>query len=213
TYTGTSLAQVGGVPYCSTNTQTVSVNQTAVFTASGGNGNYSWSTDNQGISNSNGTQISVSYPSSGTYTIHVMSNGQSNNCYLTVVPGSNQNNVSNNYYPNNNNYPNNYYNSSGSLACLPASQNVSAGQTAYLTGTGGNGTYSWIAPELSLNNPYGTGLNVTYGTPGTRIVTITSGGASATCAINVTGSSYIPTYVPTVYVPSLPNTGGGYGRR
>jgi hypothetical protein len=85
---------------------------------------------------------------------------------------------------------------------------VSVGQTANFSASGGNGSYTWTIPELSLANPTGSGSYVTYVTPGTRIVTVSSGGSSATCAINVTGSPSVP-FVP---VPSLPNTGGGYGQ-
>lgn len=192
TYAGTSLAQVNGFPNCSTNTPTVNVNQNAVFTASGGNGSYIWSVDSfNTITNTTGGQFSVSFPASGTYIVHVTSNGQTNSCSVMVVP-----NNGTNFFPDN---------SSGTLACLPASQNVSAGQSANLTATGGNGSYSWIIPELSLSNPTGSGSFVTYTTPGTRIVTVMSGGSSATCAINVIGSVYVP-------APGLPNTGGGYGR-
>jgi hypothetical protein len=197
-YAGTSLAQVNNAPSCSSTMQNVNVNQTAVFTASGGNGSYVWSANSfSSMGDSSGSQFLVSFPSSGTNTVQVRSNGQTSTCSITVLPAtsSDSNFVSNS-------------SSSGTLECLPSSQSVAAGQTASLTATGGNGSYFWNIPELSLNNPTGTGSYVTYVTPGTRTVTVTSGGASATCDINVIGTAV----TPVVTVPGLPNTGGGYGK-
>jgi hypothetical protein len=197
TYTGTSFAQVNQSTFCSTNTPTVQVNQNALFTASGGNGSYSWTADNfSSITNTSGSQFSASFPSSGTYNVRVTSNGQTGYCTVTVVPNSDSNYNSYNY-------------TNGTLACLPSSQSVSTGQTAYFNASGGNGSYSWIVPELSLNNPTGTGSYVTYMTPGTRTITVTSGGASATCSVTVVGNSVVPQIIT---VPGLPNTGGGYGK-
>jgi hypothetical protein len=74
-----------GTPSCSTNTSVVNVNQTATFTANGGNGSYSWSGDNLSTPISTGTQISMYYQTPGVYNIRVMSNGQTGTCTLTVV--------------------------------------------------------------------------------------------------------------------------------
>lgn len=196
TYAGISSAQVNDIPSCSANTSTVNVNQTAVFTASGGNGSYSWSASNfSSMSSPSGTQFSVSFSSPGTNIVQVRSGNQTGSCSITVLPNTSSNVVSNS-------------GSSGTLECLPVSQDVSVGQAASLSATGGNGSYFWTIPELTLNNPNGSGAFVTYTTPGTRTVTLTSGGASATCNINVVGTAI----TPVVTVPGLPNTGGGYGK-
>ncbi len=197
TYTGTSFAQVNQNTYCSTNTPTVNVNQNAQFTASGGNGSYSWAADNySSITNTSGSQFSASFPYAGTYSVRVTSNGQTGYCTVNVLPNYDSNYSSYNY-------------SNGTLACLPTSQTVTTGQTAYFNASGGNGSYNWVVPELSLNNSSGTGSYVTYNTPGTRTITVMSGGASATCSVNVVGSSAA---TPIILVPGLPNTGGGYGK-
>jgi len=194
TLAGVGFAQVGGAPFCSTNTPTVGVNQAAVFTATGGNGLYQWSGDNISTNNATGSQFTVSYPNPGTYIIRVMSNGGTATCPLTVVPNAVP-------VPS----PN-----SNTLACYPASQSVAVGQTATLSASGGNDTYTWSASGLSINNPFGSGFSATYATPGTQTVTVTSGGVSASCIVQVYGSTYTP---PTTYVPpGLPNTGGGYGQ-
>lgn len=187
---GMTMAQVGsaqttGPLSCTTNTPTVTANQTAVFTAMGGNGSYTWSGDNLNVTNPTGSQFSVSYPATGTYTIHVMSGGQFAGCALTVVSGA---------APSNN-----------GLACTPASQTVSLGQTAHVSASGGDGTYTWSAPGLTINNPYGTGFDANFATGGVKTITVSSGNSTASCLVNVLVNSGTPS------TPGLPNTGGGYG--
>lgn len=197
TYTGTSFAQVYSAPSCSTNASPIYANQNVVFTGAGGNGTYTWSADSSNvITNSLNNQLTAYFPSSGTYTVRVMSNGQTGTCTVTVLPNSSSNVVTNTFTSNNN------------LACSPSSQEVSVGQTASFSASGGNGSYFWSIPELSLSNSSGTGSYVTYSTPGTRTITVSSGGSSASCVVNVIGSAV----TPVVPGPGLPNTGGGYGR-
>jgi len=92
-FASTGFAQTDSTPSCSTNTPTVATNQSAVFTAYGGDGSYQWSGDNINLNNPTGAQFSVSYSVPGTYTIRVTSNGRSSTCTLTVssnvpyVPG------------------------------------------------------------------------------------------------------------------------------
>lgn len=178
-----SLAQTPAVS-CSPSSSTVSANQAATLTASGGNGTYAWSGTNLNVTNSAGTQFAVSYPTPGTYTIIVSSAGQSATCSLVVVAAT-----------------------SGALACSPAVQNVTLGQTASVSATGGTGTYVWSSPDLSITNPNGSGFSASYASTGLKTLTVTSGGVSDTCAINVLAGS-----VPPPVTPGLPNTGGGYGK-
>ncbi len=186
TFASIGFAQTYGPVSCGTATPTVGVNQTAIFTASGGNGAYSWSGQNLNLNNPTGTQFSVSYPSPGTYTVNVMSSGQIAGCTVTVV-GS---------------VP------TGSISCSPASQNVTLGQTAYVSASGGTGTYTWSSPDLLINNPNGSGFNANYATVGTKTITVSSGnGTSAACTVNVLASGTAVTNTP-----GLPNTGGGYGQ-
>lgn len=180
-----SLAQTPAVS-CSPSSSTVSANQAATLTASGGNGVYAWSGTNLNITNSAGTQFAVSYPTPGTYTVIVSSAGQSATCNVTVVAATN-----------------------GSLVCSPAVQNVTLGQTASVSATGGTGTYVWSSPDLSIINPNGSGFSASYASTGLKTLTVTSGGVTDTCAVNVLAGSTVP---PVVITPGLPDTGGGYGK-
>lgn len=172
---------------CSTPTPVVSPNQTAVFTAFGGTGSYTWSGQNLSVTNPTGSQFSVSYPATGSYTISVASGGQVATCGLTVSAGGSSS-------------------SSGGLSCTPAVQNVTLGQTAFVSAAGGTGSYTWSAPGLLVTNPTGSGFSASYASAGTKAITVTSGSASASCIVNVLagGSSGAS--------PGMPNTGGGYGQ-
>jgi len=181
-----SFAQTPPVS-CSPASSTVSANQAATLTASGGNGTYTWSGTNLNVTNSAGTQFAVSYPTPGTYTVIVSSAGQSATCSVVVVAAT-----------------------SGSLACSPAVQNVTLGQTASVSATGGTGTYVWSSPDLTIINPNGSGFSASYASTGLKTLTVTSGGVSNTCAINVLAGSTTPP--PPPVTPGLPETGGGYGK-
>lgn len=182
-----SFAQTVTPVSCSVGASPVTVNQAAVLTASGGNGIYAWSGTNLNITNSSGTQFAVSYPTPGTYTVIVTSAGQSATCSVAVVAAS----------------------TTGELMCSPAVQNVTIGQTASVSATGGTGTYVWSSPDLTITNPNGSGFSANYASTGLKTLTVTSGGVSDTCAINVLASTGTP--VPPV-TPGLPDTGGGYGQ-
>ena len=183
-----SLSFAQTVPVsCSPSVSTVSANQAATLTASGGNGTYAWSGTNLNVTNSAGTQFAVSYPTPGTYTVIVSSAGQAATCSVTVVAAT-----------------------SGSLVCSPAVQNVTLGQTASVSATGGTGTYVWSAPDLTIINPNGSGFSASYASAGLKTLTVTSGGVSSTCAINVLAGVYVPPVPPVT--PGLPETGGGYGK-
>ncbi len=173
---------------CSAGVSPVNVNQAAVFTAAGGNGTYAWSGTNLNITNAAGTQFAVSYPTAGTYTVVVSSAGASATCNVTVVNNT----------------------TTGALTCSPAVQNVTLGQTASVSATGGNGTYTWSSPDITITNPNGSGFSVNYASTGLKTMTVTSGGAATTCAINVLASTGVP--VPPVTTPGLPDTGGGFGQ-
>jgi hypothetical protein len=97
--------------------------------------------------------------------------------------------------------------STNALSCFPAVQNVVLGQTANVSATGGDGTYVWSSPDLSIANPNGSGFSASYASIGVKTLTVTSGGLITTCAVNVLANSPVVTVTP-----SLPNTGGGYGK-
>jgi len=181
-----SFAQTVTPLTCSVNVPVVNAGQAAILTATGGNGSYYWSGLNLNVTNSGGSQFAVSYPDAGTYPITVSSAGQSVTCNVSVVSVV----------------------STNALSCFPAVQNVTLGQTAAVSATGGTGAYVWSSPDLSIANPNGSGFSANYATIGLKTLTVTSGGLTTSCAINVlSGGVTVP-----VTTPSLPDTGGGYGQ-
>ena len=181
-----SFAQTVTTLGCSVNASSVGTGQVAVVTATGGNGTYFWSGPNLNITNSGGDQFAVSYPNVGTYPITVTSAGQTATCNVDVVGVAN----------------------TGALSCFPVTQNVTLGQSATVSATGGNGTYTWSSPDVTIINPNGSGFTVDYGSIGLKTLTVTSGGFTTTCAINVLSNNVV---TPPV-TPGLPDTGGGYGQ-
>jgi hypothetical protein len=181
-----SFAQTVTTLGCSVNTSSVTPNQAAIVTATGGNGTYYWSGTNLDVTNSAGNQFAVSYPIAGTYPITVQSAGQTATCNVNVVGVV----------------------STNQLSCYPVVQNVTLGQTATVSATGGNGTYTWSSPDLSIANPNGSGFSASYASIGVKTLTVTSGGLVTTCEVNVLANGVVPITV----TPGLPNTGGGYGQ-
>jgi hypothetical protein len=181
-----SFAQTITPVGCSVNVSSVGVNQAAILTATGGNGTYNWSGPNLNVTNAGGSQFAVSYPQTGTYAITVASAGETATCNVNVTGA----------------------NSTNALTCYPVTQNVTLGQVAAVSATGGNGVYTWSSPDLTIADPNGTGFSANYATIGVKTLTVTSGGLVTTCAINVLSGGTV--IVPVT--PGLPNTGGGYGQ-
>ena len=179
------FAQTVTPPTCRVSASTVSTNQATIMTASGGNGIYQWSGANLNITNAAGRQFAVSYPNPGVYTITVTSAGLNASCNFTVVAAV-----------------------TGALNCAPGTQNVTLGQTAYFTATGGNGAYTWSSPDLTIINANGSGFSASYASTGLKTLSVTSAGVTDTCAVNVLANT---TPVPPV-IPGLPNTGGGFNQ-
>ena len=156
----------------------VTAGQAATFVATGGNGAYVWSATNATISDPNGPVLRLTYPAAGSQTVTVTSAGQSSACSVNVLTAS---------------VP------SLPLACSPASQTVTVGQTATISASGGTtGIYTWYGAGLQLINPAGPAFNVTYNVPGSYSIALTSGAQTVNCGVNVT---------PAASVPGLPNTG------
>lgn len=166
---------------CSNASSSVIANQVATLTATGGTGTYFWSGLNLNVTNSAGSQFAVSYPSVGVYTVNVSSGSQTASCTVNVVAST----------------------STGNLVCSPAVQSVALGQTATFSATGGNGAYTWSAPDLTIANPNGSGFSASYATAGLKTLTVTSGSLATTCAVNVLANAYT--------IPTFPNTGEGFG--
>ncbi len=81
TGTGTNT----GTLACSPSVQTANAGQSVTFSASGGNGFYTWSGQNLVVINPTGTSFNVSYPSGGTRMITVTSGSESASCTINVV--------------------------------------------------------------------------------------------------------------------------------
>lgn len=170
---------------CSVAPSTVNTNQAAIFSAVGGNGSYSWSGPNLNVTNSAGSQFAVSYPTPGVRAITVTSAGLTAICSMTVVAPT----------------------STGTLSCSPGVQNITLGQTASVSATGGNSIYTWSSPDVTITNANGAGFSVNYASTGLKTLTVTSAGLTATCAINVLSGVVTPPVTP-----GLPNTGTGFGQ-
>ncbi len=91
------------------------------------------------------------------------------------------------------------------LSCTPGTQTVSAGSVATFTAFGGVGnSYSWTTPERTYLN-VGPKISHLFTSTGTHLVTVSSGGQTATCSAVVTGSfPYQPLSEPAVGGPSYP---------
>ena len=70
---------------CNPPSQTVQVNQTATFTATGGTGTYGWGAQNATVSNPTGPTTTVTYTTPGTKSIFVASGNQTATCTVTVL--------------------------------------------------------------------------------------------------------------------------------
>jgi hypothetical protein len=182
-----SFAQTTPVLGCSVNAPSVSVGQAAILTATGGSGYYSWSGTDLSITNAAGTQFAVSYPNPGIYPITVSSEGQTATCNVNVVGAA----------------------TTGGISCFPAVQTVTLGQVATVAASGGNGAFLWSSPDLTIANPSGSGFSASYATTGLKTLTVASAGYVTTCAVNVLSNG---SALPVVTTPTLPNTGGGYGK-
>ncbi len=90
------------------------------------------------------------------------------------------------------------------LACSPAVATATVGQSFMFSATGGTGSYTWSAPDLTLVNPTGSGFTVNYATPGVKTITVTSGTSTANCILNVLAAA-----TTTTTTIGLPGTGGG----
>ncbi|MDE2019267.1 MAG: hypothetical protein KGJ13_02880 [Patescibacteria group bacterium] len=96
------------------------------------------------------------------------------------------------------------------LSCSPNTVSAAVGQSVTLTASGGNGTYAWSSPGLTIANPNGKSFNVTFNRAGTFPVTVSSAGMNATCDVTVaaaaTGATGTTGTTGTT-TPGLPNTG------
>ena len=74
---------------CSPAVQTVILGQTASVSATGGDGNYTWSASDLSISNPSGSGFSANYASTGLHALTVTDNGISSTCDINVLANPN----------------------------------------------------------------------------------------------------------------------------
>lgn len=191
-------AQVVNTFSCSASPSPVVVGQPVTLTLTGGNGTYTWSGINVN-STSNPSQVTAVFGTSGTYTGTVTSGTSTATCNVVVVDVATST------------QPTSGGTTSGPLSCTPATQTVALGSNASMSASGGNGTYVWSSPDLTINNTSGSGFSANFASAGQHTVTVSSGGGSSTCTVTVTSSSSGGGTVTPPTTPGLPATGGGYG--
>ena len=89
------------------------------------------------------------------------------------------------------------------LVCTPSSQTAPVNQSVSLRVSGGTGTYSWNAPGSQSINGRGDSVSLRYPTSGLKTITVSSGGDTATCFVQVTGGQVLAEFI------EFPNTGAG----
>jgi gliding motility-associated-like protein len=163
--------------------QTICLGESATLTANGGDGNYTWG-NNDGISATSGTSVSVTPTSEGTFTYNVTSGSGS-----TLCPATNAANVQVQVI----NCTCTITASNSGNICPGGSANLTA--TTVIDASG----YSWTGPSgfgstdqniLSITPPT---------TPGTYDYIVTATVPSGTCESTTTITVYEP---PTVTLPA-----------
>lgn len=147
---------------CAPKNRTILVNESASFTASGGNGSFTWSAPGANPTSGSGSSFATFYNSNGTFTVTVFSGNQSDTCNVVV------NSIVNN-----------------DLNCVPSNQVVEVDETANFTATGGTGSYSWSAPQGRPSSGSGRNFDTSYDDEGIRTVTVFSGNQSDSCQVRV----------------------------
>lgn len=160
---------------CAPATQTVAINATANFSVTGGTAPYSWSTTGDNPTKPPaGASASFSYGLAGNYTVTVEDTStptkKTATCAVVVSATPPVN----------------------TLTCAPASQGAQIGQTVSFTSTyspSGQGlSYQWSAPGGTPTNGVADRFSTSYSSIGTKTVTVTVGGLTASCQVVVTSS-------------------------
>lgn len=160
----TPYATPSGALVCSPANQTVVAGHAASFSATGGNGTYTWTALGGTPDSGPGATFSTTYGSAGDKTVKVSDGTSQATCAVHVTP-----------------LP--------ALACSPLTQTRGINQKAPLTATGGDGTYSWSMPGATIPTATGAGVFPIYLTEGTKTVTVTSAGDSFNCTVIITAST------------------------
>lgn len=150
---------------CSPANQNVDINQSANFSATGGNGTYNWSTnigsDYGNPASGTGTNFSTSYSTAGQKTVTVSSGSETASCLVTV-----------------NNPP------VTELSCAPQTQTINVGDIAVFSATGGNGNYNWTSPGAPSTG-VGSNFSSAFSSAGVKTVSVTDGTQTKQCSVTV----------------------------
>ncbi len=154
-------------PTCQLNgSASVNVNQAVSFTAGGGNGQFSWSAGGGNPSaqaQSSSLIFSTSYASAGNYTVMLTSNGQTVSCPgITVIADT------------------------PAVSCLASPSSVNINNAVSLTANGGDGVqYLWAVSGGAVTSYSGKSFSTMFASPGAYTATVSSGGKSGNCSIQV----------------------------
>jgi len=158
-------------PTCSPGTVSLMVGTTQTFTAGGGSGSYSWTTTGGASppTQASGSTFVTQWPSAGTFTVTVNSNGATAVCNVTITttPPPPPPPV---------------------LGCSPGTSALSLGGSATFTASNAGSSVSWSAPGADTSSGTGTTFTTSFSSTGTFQVTVTSSGQTATCNVTVTAT-------------------------
>jgi hypothetical protein len=151
-------------PTCSPSSPTVAMGSPVTFTGDKGNNvSYTWDAPgsaNPGPGVSGNPTFTTSWSTFGSQTVTVHSGSGRGTCTVNVEAPP--------------------------PACSASPSTVAVGTTVTFTGTSGDNTYTWSAPGGAPSGPQGGNpFTTSYGTSGTKTVTVTSAGQSRTCTVSV----------------------------
>lgn len=174
-----ALGQTTGTLTCTPVTSTVTAGQNATFLVTGGNGVFSFNGTGITPLTTTSTAFSTSFSTPGAQSFTVTSNGQTVGCNVNVTAAG-----------------------TTPLTCVNPVGTILVGTPATFTVNGGNGTFSWSSPGLSVANPIGTSFTANFSTAGIHTVTVNSGAETSTCAVNVQpNASVTPSPTATLCSP------------
>jgi len=168
---------------CSPAEQGAEQNVPVNFHAIGGTGTYSWHAANGTPSSGAGQNFTSQFINEGWNDVVVTSGSQTATCQVNILPPPDP-------------MP---------LECSPANQTGNVGATLNFSALGGSGTYSWSAPSGSPASGTGSNFNTSFGTSGTKFVTVASGSQTTTCSATISQQSCV---APAVWLTSSSNVSG-----
>ncbi len=180
--------------HCAPAAQNITVNTTAHFTASGGSGIYLWDAPDALPDGWYGNDFQPIYTTTGAHSVTVTSPGSSNTATCAVYVQAATPTPTPSWTPTPTPTP---YNNP--VSCFPSYQEVTRGQTATLSVSGGTGSYTWSAANGDPSYGYAQSFSTRYWDYSqygqTHVVTVQSGSYSAGCLVRVL-ESYTPTPTP-----------------